>query len=220
MKKFAVLLSILLSVSALANPSETNMEVEGHLNMTKPYKMRLTVNQGTLGTDFNLEDMDNGIDVVIMKRKLRLFTMYDLYKNDGSWDATAFHRTVDYLNPLAWQSASYRSLRVKGADGSGLGRLEGTLLTLETAKFNIYDRIGKHVAVAHFKNKGQEIQINDAGADRTSGIATLKKKANSDEWLLSVVKPDKVDHRLLKFLAVYVLDQFYQEEVKKTQDIE
>src|SRR5690606_38671901 len=126
-------------------------DIEGHLGIEKPYKMRVTVNSGKLGTNFNFEDMDNGIDITVKSRVLRLFKTYDIYKNDGAFDATAAHTYIDYLFPLSWINPSLRTLQIRGADGSMLGWISGTFFTLEHGKFRIYERSGKHVATASSK---------------------------------------------------------------------
>ncbi len=198
-------------------PEAGSIEVEGHLSFTEPYKMEISVNEGALGDDFNFEDFDNGIDVVIRKRRLRILTTYDLYKNDGSFDAKMSHKITDYINPLAFFASSQQSFKVRGADGSHLGSISGVLITFEKAMYEVYDRHGRLAAVARVKKNGLEVQINDPKASKTAGIATLKKALN-DNWVLHVSKPGKIDHRLLKFLGVVIVDKLAPELEKRAKD--
>lgn len=151
--------------------------------------------------------------MVIRKRRLRLLTTYDLYKNDGSFDATMSHKLSDYINPLAF-FASQQSFNIEGADGSYLGSISGVCMTLEKAMYEVYDRYRNLVAVARVKKNGLEVQINDPKASKTSGIATLKL-ALHDNWVMHVSKPNKIDHRLLKFLGAIIVDKLAPELAKR-----
>ena len=211
--KISILLTLFTSLNGFSKTHEKTLteedkkiEIEGHLCVSNPYRTRITTQSSLFGDNFQFEDFENGVDNTI-KRTVRFFETFDLYKNDGTFDATLKNDWKNYQPFIS----SYRSYTVKGADGSTLGRIHSTPFTTNDQKFFIYDRNNKHQATAFLNKFNKELQINFSSAPSTGGIATLKKESLSNESLMSVSKPKKLDHRLLKFLSTLVIDKHFKE---------
>ena len=86
--------------------------------------------------------------------------------------------------------------------------------------FYLYNEKSEYIAVATLNKKNKELQINQAQAPTTSGIATLKKSNNStNEWLLTVSKAKAIDHRLLKILSAIVIDKRFKCNGQEAKEI-
>ena len=194
-------------LGALPSQDSALTAIEGHLTVTQPYNIRITTDSGMLGGDYQFEDQQNGIDNAVRKQALRAFTSYDLYKNDGSWDATAeftWSSYIPFMPDIYWHS-----YHVRGSNGESQGYIITTPLTFKDAKFRLEDSEKHLLEEATLDLEDKELQLYSAAAS-TKGIATLKKSLNSkNQWSLSVSKPEEVDHRLIKFLSAIVIGQYF-----------
>lgn len=186
------------------------IETDGHLAVTQPYSIRITTDSGLLGYDYQFEDSQNGIDNTLKKRTLRVFGTYDLYKNDGTWDATTEFTWSSYVPVMP--DIYWHSYHVRGSNGQSLGYILTTPVTMKDAKLYLQDSDQQTLAAATLDLKNKELQIYSAEAS-TVGVATLKKSVNSDnEWFLTVSKPSIADHRLIKFLSSIVIDNYFTDK--------
>lgn len=191
-------------VSTLLPEEPATIAIDGHLAVTQPYSIRITTDSGLLGDDYQYEDVQNGIDNTIKKRALRFFSTYDLYKNDGTWDATAEFTWSSYAHRIYWNS-----YHVRGSNDKSLGYILTSPATMKDAKFYLQNGDQESLAAATLDLENRELQIYSVKAS-TVGVATLKKSINSNnEWLLTVSKAEIVDHRLIKLLSSIAIDNYF-----------
>ncbi|MDF1684238.1 MAG: hypothetical protein P1U36_06230 [Legionellaceae bacterium] len=145
----------------------------------------------------------------IKKSAFRIRTNYDL-SNEHGWQATGITRIVSIGSLFSWA----KDIDIYDTRRTQIGMIDGELATLEAAKFSIYEysekgeatRVAIAYANADFKRfivLAEDTNINPVP------IAELNR-TEPNNWHVSVNYPDKIDDRIIRIFAGFVVD--YQDK--------
>ena len=140
----------------------------------------------------------------IKKSAFRIRTNYDLSDKDG-WQATGITRVVSMGSAYPWAT----DIDIYDTRGVQIGMIDGDMATLEAAKFNLYeyDEAGKanYVGSAYANRQFNRFVILES-SDNPHPIAELSRNESDKTWGVSVHYPEKIDDRIIRVFAGFVID--------------
>ena len=138
----------------------------------------------------------------VKKSAFRLLTNYDLSNADG-WQATGITRILSVGAIYPWAT----DIDIYDTRGKQIAMIDGELATFESAKFSLYkysetgksSKIGTAYANADFSH----FFIIDNGSNVQ--IAELFRDFSGNQWRVAVYMPEKIDDRLVRIFAGFVI---------------
>lgn len=140
----------------------------------------------------------------VKKSAFRIRTNYDLSNKDG-WQATGITRIISVGSLYPWAT----DIDIYDTRGVQIGLIDGDMATLESAKFNIYeyDEQGKAIYIGSaYANPEFNRFVILSSYDNPHPIAELTRNTNEKIWNVSVHYPEKIDDRILRIFAGFVID--------------
>ena len=149
----------------------------------------------------------------VKKSAFRIRANYDL-SNQAGWQATGITRIVSLGALYPWA----QDIDIYDTRGVQIGMIDGELATLESAKFTLYeyDESGNHtkVGVAYADSSFNRFSIL-ASSGNPHAIAELNRNFSNNTWDVSVHYPEKLDDRIIRIFASFVID--YQDKFLSTK---
>ena len=140
----------------------------------------------------------------IKKSSFRIRTNYDLSNKDG-WQATGITRILSLGSVYPWA----QDIDIYDTRGVQIGMIDGDVATLESARFNLfdYDEAGNatRVGIAYANADFTRFAVNET-SDNPHLIAELNREPNSNTWNVFVHHPEKLDDRIIRIFAGFVVD--------------
>jgi hypothetical protein len=150
----------------------------------------------------------------IKKSAFRIRTNYDLSNKDG-WQATGITRIISLGSIYPWA----KDIDIYDTRGVQIGLIDGELATLESAKFSIYeyDEAGKSRLIgAAYADPDFKRFVVFESSDNPHPIAELSRNSMDNTWKVSVHYPEKIDDRIIRIFAGFVVD--YEDKFLATPD--
>lgn len=151
----------------------------------------------------------------VKKSAFRIRTNYDLSNKDG-WQATGITRIISLGSLYPWA----KDIDVYDTRGVEIGFIDGELATLESAKFTLYeydDKGGsKAIGAAYANSDFTRFVILTSNSDPRP-IAELNRNTADKNWTVSVHNPEKIDDRMIRIFAGFVID--YEDKFLETPEI-
>lgn len=140
----------------------------------------------------------------VKKSQFRIRSHYDLSNKDG-WQATGITRVVSLGSLYPWA----KEIDIYDTRGVKIGFIDGNFATIESAKFTLYEydeqgtatEIGIAYASPIF-NRFVIVSTND----NPHPIAELNRYYGDQNWSVSVHYPEKIDDRIIRIFAAFVID--------------
>jgi hypothetical protein len=140
----------------------------------------------------------------VKKSAFRIRTNYDLSNKDG-WQATGITRIISLGSVYHWA----KDIDIYDTRGVQIGLIDGDLATFESAKFNIYeyDEAGKatQIGIAYANPDFSRFAILTSSTD-PHPIAEMNRNFSDNTWSVSVHYPEKIDDRIVRIFAGFVID--------------
>ena len=176
----------------------------------KPYQFDITKDVHSTATIYRINSkLRETYPGSVKKSAFRIRTNYDL-SNEHGWQATGITRIMSLGSLFSWAKDIdiYDTRRVQ------IGMIDGELATLESAKFSIYEYDEKgganRVAIAYANSNFQRfIVLAENSNINPIPIAELSR-TESNNWHVSVNYPEKIDDRIIRIFAGFVVD--YQDK--------
>jgi hypothetical protein len=171
-----------------------------------PYEFDIRTDPYAFATYFQIDSINTYIGTV-KKSSFELRTNYDLSDENG-WQATGIKNVFNLGTLYAWAS----EITVYDARNVKIAMIDGQVTTTENAKFSLYeyDEEGDYtlIGVAYLDNDFDSFTILDT---ELQPIAKLERYSVSiegavDYWHVSVSHPEKIDDRLFRIFAAFVID--------------
>lgn len=144
----------------------------------------------------------------VKKSAFRIRTNYDLSNKDG-WQATGITRVISLGSVYPWAT----DIDIYDTRGVQIGMIDGELATLESAKFTLYDydEAGKATAVGiAYANPSFNRFTLLTSSTNPHPIAEMNRNFADNTWTVSVHYPEKIDDRMIRIFAGFVVD--YQDK--------
>ncbi len=141
----------------------------------------------------------------VKKSAFRVRTNYDL-SNEHGWQATGITRIMSLGSLFSWAKDIdiYDTRRVQ------IGMVDGELATLESAKFSIYeyDEKGKatRVAIAYANADFKRFIVLAENTNINPVPIAELNRTDANTWHVSVNYPEKIDDRIIRIFAGFVVD--------------
>jgi len=140
----------------------------------------------------------------VKKSAFRIRTNYDLSDEHG-WQATGITRVISLGVLYPWA----RDIDVYDTRGVQIGMIDGNMATLESAKFNIYEYDDEgnstQVGIAYASSNFEHFAIVPSMSD-PHPIAEFNRNYSDNSWKVTVNDPDKIDDRMVRIFAGFVID--------------
>lgn len=140
----------------------------------------------------------------VKKSAFRIRTNYDLSNKDG-WQATGITRIVSLGSLYPWAT----DIDVYDTRGVQIGLIDGELATLESAKFTMYEYdesgVARVIGAAYANSDFTRFVILTSNSDPRP-IAELHRNTADSNWTVSVHYPEKIDDRMIRIFAGFVID--------------
>lgn len=140
----------------------------------------------------------------VKKSSFRIRTNYDLSNKQG-WQATGITRILSLGSVYSWAT----DIDIYDTRGVKIAMIDGDLATLESAKFNLYeyDDEGNEtlVGVAFADDDFKRFTIHPTSSDPNT-LAELTRNHAGKTWDVHVENPEKLDDRLVRIFAGFVVD--------------
>ncbi len=144
----------------------------------------------------------------VKKSSFRVRTNYDLSNKNG-WQATGITRILSLGTLFPWAT----DIDIYDTRNVQIGMIDGSLATLEAAKFDLYeyDDAGNAtmIGVAYADPDFNRFVILSS-SDNPHPIAELSRNYSENNWNISVHYPEKIDDRIIRIFAGFVVD--YQDK--------
>lgn len=140
----------------------------------------------------------------IKKSSFRIRTNYDLSNKDG-WQATGITRIISLGTLYPWA----KDIDIYDTRGIQIGLIDGSLATTESAKFNIYeyDDAGNYTEIGiAYANPDFSRFVILMSSNNPHPIAEMNRNFSDNTWSVSVHYPEKIDDRILRIFAGFVVD--------------
>jgi len=174
-----------------------------------PYNFVISKYVSTFEETYQINPTDKSTYVGSIKNSaLRIGTHYDLSNKDG-WQATGIVRIISLgsLYPWAKDIDIYDTRKVQ------IGMIDGSITTLESAKFDIYnyDDAGKATQTGiAYANPDFTRFVIMSFPNTHHPIAEMYRDFNDGTWHVSVHYPEAIDDRIMRIFAGFVID--YQDK--------
>lgn len=180
-----------------------------------PYEFDIRRDPYQFATFFQINSHDTYIGTV-KKSSFRIRTNYDLSDANG-WQATGIKRVLDPVVFFTWGS----KIDIYDTRDEKVGVIYGALLTWEHAAFNLYeyDEKGNYICagIAYLDRDYDSFTIlfPDGGPHPIAKIERQQVSIDGavDFWKVSVYHPERIDDRIVRIFAAFVLD--YQDNFRK-----
>lgn len=140
----------------------------------------------------------------VTKSAFRIRTNYDLSDESG-WQATGITRLLSLGSLYNWAS----DIDVYDNRGYQIGLIQGEIATLEPAKFSIYEysRSGNYREIGNaYASEGFQRFVILEPNDNPDPIAEMNRDYSNHSWTMSVHNPEKIDDRIVRIFAAFVVD--------------
>lgn len=131
---------------------------------------------------------------------------YDIYDEDGNWQATGIGRIfcLGFFRPWGAEFDVYDT------KGEKIGLIDGQFVTTEPAKFSFYNSQGDLVGIAYLDQKSAGFTIFHPQKP-SKILAYLRRNFipdQTDHWTISIQdKKGAIDLRILKVFAAFAVDK-------------
>ncbi len=139
---------------------------------------------------------------------------YDIYDEDGVWQATGIGRIfcLGFFRPWGAEFDVY------DPKGNRIGVIDGQIATTESAKFSIYNSEGERVGIAYLdlKNTGFSIFHPEKPALVFAYLRRNFAPDQIDHWTISIHdESGMIDPRILKVFTAFAVDKqgYFREDL-------
>ena len=172
-----------------------------------PYSFTISSDPYAFSTYFQINSNDSYIGT-IKKSSFRIRTNYDLSDENG-WQATGIVRVLSLGSFYTWA----REIDVYDTRGVKVGMIDGQVGTTEGAKFSFYEYGEEenytHVGTAYLDGDCDSFTIFPPSSEGISPIVRMGRVTVSggvDFWEVNVHRSEKIDDRMVRIFAAFVLD--------------
>lgn len=145
----------------------------------------------------------------VKKSAFRVRTNYDLSDKNG-WQATGITRILSFGAIYPWA----KDIDIYDTRGVRIGLIDGNFATLELAKFNLYEYddngIPTEVGMAYASHDFNHFVIVQSISDPHPIAEFNRNMENRTTWTVTVHYPEKIDDRMIRILAGFIMD--YQDK--------
>ncbi len=136
----------------------------------------------------------------IIKSSIRVRTCYDLYDSKGDYEGEGICRALSVGSLYAWA----REIDLYDHGGEKIGMIDGKILTLGRARFDLYNSQNRHLCSAYFNNDGTLFTLFDTSeAERNLGYLI-----GGQELDVTLFDSNTLDLRILKFFSAFIADHW------------
>ena len=198
MKKLFTLLLCTIFVTAVAHEDE-----QDH------YSFRIREKKYTLSDEFEMMDINGKSFGMVTKRKIKFpgRTIYQLWSPKGEYEGRGITNLFCFGVFLNWATEIY--VYDDENPEQLVGWIDGQFWTTEDSKFSFYHANGERVGIAYLDEEDCSFSLKHPENDRWT-LADFNRKAiqeQIDPWDVSVYEPEKVDKRLIKVFAAFIVDR-------------
>ncbi|MCD6038933.1 MAG: hypothetical protein K0S27_333 [Gammaproteobacteria bacterium] len=176
---------------------------------SNPYTFSITKHIYKLAEMYQIKSFqDETYPGTVKKSAFRVRTNYDLSNAEG-WQATGITRIASLGTIYPWA----KEIDIYDTRGVKIAFIDGEFATLESAKFTLYeyDEVG-HAMLIGFAYASKDFthfavvpSMNDPRP-----LAELNSNPDGQSWNVTVHYPEKIDDRLIRIFAGFVLDYQYK----------
>lgn len=182
----------------------TNSSRDG-VHEQQPYEITLTKHVYKFSEIYQIKSpLRDTYPGSIKKSAFRIRTNYDLSNKDG-WQATGITRVVSLGSIYPWA----KDIDIYDTRGAQIGLIYGELATLESAKFSIYEyddaSKAQMVGIAYADPDFKRFVILESN-NNPHPIAEFNRNTADDSWNVSVHYPEKIDDRIIRIFAGFIVD--------------
>lgn len=169
---------------------------------TIPYQFKIQKKDYRFSTFFEIDSEDTYRGTV-KKSCLRVRTHYDL-SNQHGWQATGICRLLTLGALYTWAT----EIDVYDTEGTWIGMIDGQVMTTAAARFSLYNEASELVGIAFLDQgcQGVTIASPDNEAYTIAKFDRLYVLDKVDDWIVSVYDPGRIDGRLIRIFAAFILD--------------
>ena len=141
----------------------------------------------------------------VWKRPLTLRTHYDLYDDEGEWEAEGICRFFCMGLFYEWGT----EIDVYDNEGRRLGYIDGKAATTAAARFDIWNGKNRKVGIAYLNNacSGITIYHPERAAQVICAMERVFIPDAPDYWEVTVHDNRHIDRRVLEILAAWAVDR-------------
>lgn len=160
------------------------------------YHLTFSQKDYPLATYFEI-DTEDSYPGVVKVSAFRVRTNYDLSDIHG-WQATGIHRIASLGSVFAWAT----DVDIYNTDWKWIGMIDGQMLTLAEARFNILNEQGQVTAIAYLDDNlsGYTITYPESEAFPIARLYHTLRGENP-VWHMTVYDETAVDERVLRIFA-------------------
>lgn len=172
------------------------------------YEFNIRKDPYAFATYFQIDSDDTYIGTV-KKSSFPIRTNYDLSDENG-WQATGIKRILTLGSVYAWAS----EIDIYDTRGVKIGMIDGQVLPTEPTNFRLYeyDEEGNYTCIG-IANLDPDydcfsIFFADGGPHPLAKLErhTISTEGAVDFWKVRVYQPQKIDDRLIRIFAAFVID--------------
>ena len=129
--------------------------------------------------------------------------------NADGWQATGITRL---LSIGSFNQPTAIDIDIYDTRGVAIGTIYGNILTVESAKYSIYsyDEAGRSELLAYAVANADFTHFAIHTAKNSLAIAEMTRNREANTWSMVVVTPNKIDDRIIRIFAGFVVD--YQDK--------
>jgi len=184
------------------------MSLNASVHEALPYELKIQRKDYRFSTYFEI-DSDDTYRGSVKKSRFRVRTNYDL-SNQYGWQATGICRLLTLGALYTWAT----EIDIYDTEGSWIGMIDGQVMTTAAARFSLYNEDSELAGIAYLDKNCQGVTITspDNEAYTIAKFDRIYVLDKVDDWEVSVFDPTRIDDRLIRIFAAFILD--HQSEFK------